>query len=281
MNYKIVADSSANLYAIEGVDYSCTPMKIVTRSREFIDTPELDVTGMVEALLAETAPTGSSCPNTHEWLESFGDADGVFGVTITSNLSGSYASAMSAKNEYEGARPGAKVSILDSLSAGPELQLIVEKIRERILAGDPFEKIDQTVRAYMKHTHLLFSLKSLANLARNGRVSPAVAKIASVLGIQLIGKASDEGTLEPLHKCRGDKKVLKTLVSCMKEIGYNGGKVRIAHCLNTEAAENLKEALLSEFPGSDILIDACGGLCSYYAEKGGMLIGFESAQAGA
>lgn len=276
MKYKIVADSSSNLYAIDGIDYSCTPMKIITRSREFIDKPGLDVTEMVEVLLAETAPTGSSCPNTHEWLESFGDADGVFGVTITSKLSGSYTSAMSAKNEYEENHPGAKVSILDSLSAGPELQLIVEKIRERILAGDPFEKIDQTVRAYMKHTHLLFSLKSLANLARNGRVAPAVAKIASVLGIQLIGKASDEGTLEPLHKLRGDKKVLKTLVAGMKEIGYKGGKVRIAHCLNKEAAVQLKDALLSEFPGSDIRIDACGGLCSYYAEKGGMLIGFES-----
>lgn len=281
MSYKIVTDSSSNVYQIADVPYSCVPMKIATSSTEFVDTPDLDVPAMVEALQAETAPTRSSCPNTHEWIESFGGADHVFGVTITSNLSGSYASAVSAKNEYEETKSGAKVSILDSLSAGPELQLIVEKIRERILAGDPFEKIDQIARSYMKNTHLIFSLKSLANLARNGRVSPAVAKIATVLGIQIVGKASDEGTLEPLHKCRGDKKVLKTLVNTMKEIGYKGGKVRIAHCLNRDGAEQLKSALLSEFPGSDILIDACGGLCSYYAEKGGMLIGFEDALANA
>lgn len=278
MKYKIVTDSSSNVFHISDIPYTCVPMKIITSEKEYVDTPDLDVAGMVEDLKTVTGRTSSSCPNTHEWIEAFGDADCVFGVTITSKLSGSYSSAVQAGEEYMAAHPGAKVCILDSLSAGPELQLIVEKLREYMLAGKSFEDIESSIRAYMNHTHLSFSLKSLTNLARNGRVSPAVAKIAGVLGIYVVGKAT-EGTLDPTHKCRGEKKVLKTLVEDLKAAGFCGGKVRIAHCLNPESAAQLKAALKALHPNCDVLIDVCKGLCSYYAEIGGMLVGFESVQA--
>lgn len=277
MNYKIVSDSSSNLFDLPDVPYACIPMKIITSEQEYADTPELDVPGMVEALKHVSGRTGSSCPNTHEWLEAFGDADCIFGITITSKLSGSYSAAVQAGEEYMAAHPNARVCILDSLSAGPELQLVIEKLREYILAGMDFEDIERSIRAYMNHTHLVFSLKSLTNLARNGRVSPAVAKIAGVLGIYVVGRPK-EGTLEPAHKCRGEKKVLRTLIDELKNAGYCGGKVRIAHCLNPEAAAQLKAALRELYPHCDVLIDVCKGLCSYYAEIGGMLVGFESAQ---
>lgn len=278
MNYKIVSDSSSNLFDLPDVPYTCIPMKILTNEQEYADTPELDVPGMVETLKHVSGRTGSSCPNTHEWLEAFGDADCIFGITITSKLSGSYSAAMQAGEEYMAAHPGARVCILDSLSAGPELQLVIEKLREYILAEMDFEDIERSIRAYMNHTHLVFSLKSLTNLARNGRVSPAVAKIAGVLGIYVVGKVKD-GTLDATHKCRGEKKVLKTLIDELKTAGYCGGKVRIAHCLNPEAAALFKAALKERYPHCDVLIDVCKGLCSYYAEIGGLLVGFESAQA--
>lgn len=276
MNYKIVTDSSSNLFHLSAVPYACVPMKIVTSAKEYVDTPELNVDGMVEDLKTVTGRTGSSCPNTHEWIEAFGDADCVFAITITSKLSGSYSSACQAAEEYMSTHAGAKVCVLDSLSAGPELQVVAEKLCERILAGDTFETIEQDIRAYMEHTHLSFSLKSLTNLARNGRVSPAVAKIAGVLGIYVVGKATD-GTLDPTHKCRGEKRALRTLQDDLKNAGYQGGKVRIAHCQNPEAAEQFRSALLAEFPDADIQVDVCKGLCSYYAEVGGMLVGFEDA----
>ena len=102
-----------------------------------------------------------------------------------------------------------------------------------------------------------------------------MAKIAGVLGIRLVGMAS-EGTLKPLHKCRGEKKTLETLKEVMMAMGYKGGKVRISHCLNLEAAQKLKESILSVFPKTDIKINICTALCSFYAEKGGLLVGFET-----
>ena len=81
--------------------------------------------------------------------------------------------------------------------------------------------------------------------------------------------------MNPNDKCRGEKKALSTLFSNMKKAGYKGGKVLIDHCLNTKAAETLKELVLAEFPDASVELGAMGGLCSFYAEKGGMIIGYE------
>lgn len=275
MTYKIVADSSSDVFQLADVAYAHVPLKIISGEKEYVDTPELNVFGMLEDLKAVKSAATTSCPNAYEWKEAFEGADGVFAVTITSNLSGACAAANQAARDYMEEHEGAKVCVLDTLSTGPEMQLIIEKLRELILAGLPFEEIEAQIRAYMKTTHLLFSLESLENLARNGRCSTAVAKLVGVLGIRIVGKASDEGTLEPLHKCRGEKRALATILDEMKKNGFVGGKVCIDHCLNLGAAMALKELIQKEFPESRVDIGTCMGLCSYYAEQGGLLIGFE------
>lgn len=279
MEQKIVADSSANLFSLPEVPFSSVPLKIITAQAEYVDDARLDVEAMVNEIKETKGKSGTSCPNVHDWLQAFGDAREIFAITITSNLSGSCAAARQAKEQYEEEHPGSQVCVLDSLSTGPEMRLIVERLKELILEGKPFQKIKEAIRAYQSHTHLLFSLQSLTNLARNGRVSPIVAKVAGVLGIRLVGAASQEGTLQPLHKCRGEKKTLETILSEMKNRCFNGGRVRIAHCFNLEAARQLKDLILSSFPSSDVQIEPCGALCSFYAERGGLLVGFADAAA--
>lgn len=276
MKFKIVSDSSSNIFSFPGVAFASVPLKINTAAAEYVDDENLDVAKMVREIQETKGKSGTSCPNVHDWLEAFEGADYVFAITITSNLSGSCAAAMQAKEVYEESNPGAKVFVVDTLSTGPEMRLIMERIREWIAEKLPFEQIREKIQQYQKRTHLLFSLESLTNLARNGRVNPAVAKIAGVLGIRVVGCASEVGTLQQLHKCRGEKKALETIFQEMKDRGFVGGRTRIAHCFNPEAAAKLKESILAAFPKCDIHIEPTTALCSFYAEQGGLLIGFES-----
>lgn len=279
MQFKIVADSSSNVRSMDGVSFANVPLKIITKEKEYVDDQTLDLAQMVEELKAYKGTSGTSCPNVVEWMEAFGDADAVFAIAITSNLSGSCNAARQAAEEYMEEHPDRKACVLDSLSAGPELRLIAEKIREGILAGKAFEDIEAETREYMKHTHLLFTLQSLANLARNGRVNPAVAKLAGVLGIVIVGKASDVGTLQQMHKCRGEKRAIDTLYKEMKAHGYAGGRVRIGHNFNLAGAQVLQDIILAEFPGADISIEQSAGLCLFYAEEGGLMVGYEDKDA--
>lgn len=155
------------------------------------------------------------------------------------------------------------------------MKLIIEKLAELILQGKEYETICNEITDYMNKTGLLFMLESMKNLANNGRVSHITAKAAGLLGIRVVGKASDKGDLQPLDKCRGEVKTRCAIINRMREEGFWGGKVRIAHCQNLEYANIIKDALIKEFGNIDIEIYNCGGLCSFYAEKGGVLIGFE------
>lgn len=272
-NIKIVVDSSSDLVALKHVPFACAPLKIVTDEKEYIDNNELDVRAFAEEMYHYKGTSRTSCPNVTDWLEAFGDAEEIFCLTITSNLSGAHNSACLAKQIYEEDHPGRRVEVIDTLTAGPEIALMAKKIRDKIVEGKDFDTVAAEIKDYK--TELLFVLESMKNLANNGRVSKLAATAAGVLGIRAVGRASDEGTLEMLSKCRGSAKALEAVVNYMKEFGFKGGLVRIAHCLNGCAAKSLASKIKSEFPSVKIVVTECRGLCSFYAERGGMLIGYE------
>lgn len=272
---RIVADSSADLLTLDSVDFASSPMKIITAEREFVDKQSLDVNKMVAFFDQYKERSQTSCPNPADWLEAFGDADDIFCVTITSGLSGSYNSACTAKQMYEAENEGKRIFVLDTLSAGPEVTLAVRKLEELVKANLTYEEICEKIQEYNKNTGLVFMLKSLKNFAANGRVSPLVAKLVGFAGICIVGRASDQGTLEPSHKCRGESKSLDTILSDLEKYGLKTGKVSIGHCQNEKAAEQLKAMIKEKFAKVTIEIHKLRGLCSFYAEKGGLLVGFE------
>lgn len=196
----IVADSSANLFQADRAGFMPVPIKIIAGEKEYVDGEALDVAGMLNDLQKYSGRSGSACPSVGDWLHAFGDAEEVYGVSLTSHLSGCYNAACIAAEEYMAEHPGRKVFILDSLSTGSELELLIEKYSELIESGHSFDAIQQKIIEYLKQTHLLFSLESLSNFAKNGRVSPALAAAANLLGIRIVGRASNAGELEPLHK---------------------------------------------------------------------------------
>ena len=275
-NYKIVSDSSSDLLALSDVPFVTVPLKIVAGEKEFMDNDVLNVSEMLQYLKSYTGRSGSSCPNVGEWIEAFGDANEIFCVTITGGLSGSYNAACVAAQEYMQAHPERRVFVVDSLSTGPESALLIEKLRDLILKGNSFDKIVEEIGDYAKNTHLLFALESLHNLANNGRVNPIVAKLAGLIGIRVVGCASAQGTLEIIEKVRGSVKAIESLFGNMQANGYAGGKVRIHHCENENVAEQIAAKIRTAYPQAQIVISQTRALCSFYAERGGILIGYES-----
>lgn len=275
MSYRIVSDSSSNLLVFpDEPNYTTVPLKILADGQEFVDEIGLDLEHMIDVVEA-SAKNSTSCPNVQEWLDAFEGADEVYAITISSNLSGSYASAMMAKEQMASEKPEVKVHVFDSKATGGSMQLLAYKISECKKQGMSFEETVETVEAYYRGTCILFLLESLSNLSKNGRVNPAVAKVASLLGIRFIGKASEEGTIQQCAIAKGAKRALSTLASEILKRGYSGGRLIISHCLNPEQAAKLKDKLLESFPQAAIMIDRCTGLCSYYAERGGMIVCFE------
>ena len=276
MTFKIVSDSSADIHQLSSVDFASVPLKIITDANEYVDNSSLDVVGMLTDFKSYKGKSHTSCPSTGEYLEAFGDAENIFVVTISSNLSGSFNAANVAAKTYLADHPDRKVHIVDSLSTGAESFLMIERLRALILEGKSFEEIKSDIIDYStNHTRLIFALESMRNLANNGRVSPVVAKMAELFGIRAVGRASTEGTLEMICKSRGPVNAAKDIVANMIGDGYKGGRVKIHHANNLPSAELLAAKIREKFPTAMVEIASAGGLCSFYAEQGGLLIGFE------
>lgn len=276
MNFKIVADSSADLLSLADVAFVSVPLTIVTAEKQYTDNQDLNVSEMLADLAAYKGKSGSACPNPEDWITAFGDAEGVFCIPITKNLSGSHNAALLAAKQYTEAHPDRRVYVVDTCSTGAEDRLLAEKLRSCILANMTFDDIVTEIEKYQRRTHLIFALESMRNLANNGRVSPVVAKLAGALGIRVIGKASAEGTLEITNKSRGEKRALADILENMIQNGYAGDLVYVHHCENPESANALRALILSAFPEATVLLGTTRGLCSFYAERGGLMIGYES-----
>ena len=277
--FRIIGDSSCDLTSLAHISpdilYGRAPLRVIVDDVEYVDTYDLDTRAMMDAVYGFKGKTGSACPSPEEYAELCRDVDEAYIVTISSNLSGSYNSAVLARDLVLAESPEKKIHVFDSLSAGPELSLIVEKIARLASAGLAFEEVVEQVREYMTHTALLFQLNSLENLTKNGRVSKMAGMTAKLLGIRMIGIASAVGTVEPLHKSRGTEKTYGLVLQEMRERGFTGGRVVLGHAFQEAGAEMMRQMILSEFPTSNITVMPLSGLCCYYAEEGGLLVGFE------
>lgn len=275
MKRKIVADSSCDMWELNGVDFAVAPMTISTDNKHYVDNQELDVHLMSEDLAKYKGVSHTACPSAGSWLDCYEGYDEVFVVTLTGTMSGTYNSAMTAKGIYEEENENVKVHVFDSLSTGPEMRLLIEKLKEMIEEDLTFEEIVEKGQDYLNHTRLFFALKSLHNFAMNGRVSKAVASAIGVLNISIFATASEEGTIQQISKCRGEKKVVRSMIEHLENAGYHGGKVRISHADNLKLAHNVRDKILELYPHADIIVYPMGGLCTYYAEIGGLLVGCE------
>lgn len=275
MKRKIVADSSCDMWELNGVDFAVAPITISTDNKHYVDNQELDVHLMSEELAKYKGVSHTACPSVGSWLDCYEGYDEVFVVTLTGAMSGTYNSAMTAKGIYEEENDNVKVHVFDSLSTGPEMRLLIEKLKEMIEEDLPFEEIVEKGQDYLNHSRLFFALKSLHNFAMNGRVSKAVASAIGVLNISIFATASEEGTIQQISKCRGEKKVVKSMIEHLEDAGYHGGKVRISHADNLKLAHNVRDKILELYPNADIIVYPMGGLCTYYAEIGGLLVGCE------
>ena len=273
-NIKLIIDSSSNMKSDPDHNVEVVPLTISFGGKDYIDDQNLNIREFLNDMNQNQIAGKTTCPSIQAWLNALEGTEKAIIITMTSGMSGTFSSALQAKNMYEEKHPSSQIIVVDSRSAGPELTIVLHGIEKMIQGDIRFVDLEEEIAEFRMHTHLLFILQSLHNLSLNGRVSPAVAKIAGLLKINLIGTASKDGKLEPLTKARGMKKAVRELLKYMKDDNYHGGEVIIDHCENEKDAETIKEKLQAEYPDAQITIRPMHGLCSFYAEEGGLMIGF-------
>lgn len=278
--WQIVADSSCDLFdgALdrENIAFSTVPLKIVVGDREFIDRKGTDPQDMLREMKAYKGASSSACPSPEEFAEQFRKADISFAVTMTGNLSGTYNSAMQAKNMVLEEFPEKKIHVVDTKSTSGSLVLTARKIISLIEKGLSFEEIVPVADEYGNNSKILFALTGFDNLVKNGRMSRVAGIMASALNIRPIGTNTD-GVIEIVDKPRGEKRAIEHMAQMMEKYGFKkGNPIALSHCDNIEGAKALCELIKSAYgvSESDITLLNCACLTSYYAGEKGLLLCF-------
>ena len=279
MKWKIIADSGCDYRSLDNLapdaEFVSVPLTIQVGETIYRDDAQLNIDQMMEEMYATTTASKSACPSPDDYMKSFEGANNIVVVTITGTLSGSYNSAEIAKKIYLEEHPDTKIHVIDSLSAGGEVDLIVRKLNHLVAEGLDFDQVVDGITAYQSKTKLLFVLAKVDNLVKNGRLSKLVGTVVGLLNIRMVGEASKTGTLELLQKARGQKKAIKAAFDELLKAGYAGGHITITHRNNEKFIEQFSELVREKFAQASIEVLPTSGLCSFYAEEGGLLMGYE------
>ena len=275
MNYTLVADSCCDLTNELRAEWGVksVPLTLTLGEESYTDDDTLDLPDFMTRMHACKARVGSAAPAPGAYAEAFGKDD-VFAVTLSSSLSGSYASAMSGKEIAE--ESGAHVHVFDSRSAAAAEVLILLKIRKFIQEGLQKSEIIHKVENFIKDMSTFFVLDNIDNLYKNGRLSRITATLISTLHIRPIMGADREGNISLVSHVQGWKQVVKKLADTIEHTGRDttGQSIVITHCNNITFADALKEEIKRRYHFSEILVLPTRGVSSLYANEKGIIIAF-------
>lgn len=271
---QLIVDSSCefNEGMIKSMELSTVPFKITMGGETFVDDEILNMDEFLHTMKNSSDVIRTACPSPDDYYRCM-KGDEIFVITLTSGLSGTYQSAMIARDMYLEEHPDAKIHVFDSGSATAGetgLGLIIEGLN---MLGRDFDEIVEITERFKENSITLMALSSLTNLARNGRIPKIAGKLSRVLNIKLIAK-NVEGKIAPINLERGVKKTLDALVKKCQELSDASAKyaIVISQVNAVEIAKNLREKLLEIFPDRLVEITSMRGLSSTYAEEGGVVV---------
>lgn len=273
---KIVADSSCDLNEdLEKVmDVSLVPFKIDVDDDSFIDDKNLDLPKLISKMNASPNPIKTSCPSPGDFAAEY-DGDNVFVVTISEQLSGTYNSAILAKDMVLEKSPEKFIHVFNSRSASVGETLIAMKIKECIDEKLSNTQIVERVDNFIDEMKTFFISDDLSNLVKNGRISKTKGLLLNVLNIKPVMVGTDDGNIEMIDKARGSKKAFKKLVELIGETGvkFEERICAISHADALQKALDLKEDL-KKYNFKDIIIVETKGLSTGYVNDGGVILAF-------
>lgn len=277
MSYKIAIDSCGELLdewkndeRIESI-----PLTLTVGSENIIDDATFDQKDFLRKVADCPECPKSACPSPERYMKAYEcDAEHIYAVTLSAELSGSYNSAILGKNLFLEEQPEKKVHVFNSKSASGGQSLIAMKIVECEEKGLSFGEVVSEVEKYIEEMSTFFVLENLETLRKNGRLSRVKALVASALKIKPVMGSTPEGTICQLDQARGMNKAIVKMVDHIGEKGINIPEktVAITHCNCPERAKMLEEAIREKLHPAKIVVMDTAGVSSMYANDGGVIV---------
>ena len=273
---RLIADSCADFTSEkkEWTDVRLVPLTLTVNKEDIIDDETFCQKKFLEKMKKSPDCPRSACPSPERYMKELEGADEIFVVTLSKHLSGSYQSAMLAKQMYKEQHPEVKIEVVDSWSASVGESIIVLKLRS-LLDKFNFEEIVKKITTFRNNAQTKFVLEDLDVFIKNGRLTQVQAILCNALNIKPL-LAGKEGQIVKLDQARGVERTLKKLVdSVVADVKEATTRtLAIAHCNHPARAEAVKQMIMSRVPFKECMIVNTGGISTMYANEGGIIVAY-------
>ncbi len=276
--YKIVIDSCGELPEELKKDshFAHVALTLDVDGVEVVDDETFNQESFLK--LVKESPVGpkSACPSPDAYMKEFeGEAEHVYVITLSGELSGSYNSALVAKDMYiEEYGENKQIHVFNSKSASIGETLIAFHVQRLEEAGESFEDIIAKTEEYISSMNTYFVLETLETFRKTGRLSGLKTFVANTLNIKPIMASTENGYIKMLDQARGMKKAMtKMIEEAVKKVKDCENRViAISHCNCPERAEFLKSLIEKVANFKEIVILDMAGVSTMYANDGGVII---------
>ena len=268
---KLIIDSCADISQERAreLNVDMQSLTIQIDDKSYIDQIEITSEEVIQAIKDGKRPMTSQ-PNPESFANIFKkyaeQNESIIYLGLSSALSGTYQSAVIARDTIYEEYPDADITLIDTSAVSYGLGLIVERASGYLAQGDGKDTIISKVKNDMSHIRHLFTVNDLNYLAEGGRLSKGSAFLGGLLNIKPLLHVED-GKLVPLEKHRGLKKVFKRMNELAKTEGASGTG-HIVHADAEKLANNLKEQLLENTDLKTIHITGIGPTISSHTGDG-------------
>ena len=269
-DYIIMTDSCCDLsqQEVEELDLTVLPLSFTIEGKTLLNTPDHADLSPEEFFkkIAEGADCTTAAVNVGQFTDAMekvlDEGKDILCICFSSALSTTYQSACIAASDLREKHPGAKIIVIDSLSASRgQGMLLYRAVRERREKGLDIDALASYVDSIIQSQDHWFFVDDLNHLKRGGRVSATAALVGTMLGIKPVMHTDSEGRLTPVSKARGSKAALRALVDKMEELGIEPEKnqpVFICHANVPDYVEYVKGLLKERFNVTDVRADLIG-----------------------
>ncbi|NMB08042.1 MAG: DegV family protein [Tissierellia bacterium] len=275
MNVKIISDSACDLpeEIIEELDIDILPIVVIKDDKEYLDKVTIDPKIMYDNMRKGAVYKTAQIPPTvfqEEFEKVAKSGRPTIYIAFSSGLSGTYQTAVMVRDSLKDKYPEMDLDIVDSRSASVGFGVLVHKAGKMAKEGKSKQEISKMLDFYVKHIEHIFTVDDMETLFRGGRVTRTQAFVGGLLNIKPVLDIPEDGTLRPVEKIRGRKKVLGRMIEIMDERGGHADlknqTIGINHGDNLEGALKLKEMIEEKYGCTDFIINIIG--CAIGAHSG-------------
>ncbi len=249
----IIADSSTLYSQQQGneIGLSIVPLNITVEDQSYKDFEEITSEQLLKMIEEHKIPRTSQ-PSLGEKIElynKYSEHEDVIDITMASGLSGTYQTALLAKNACEHPE---RITVIDSYTlCGPHRALVDKALEMNVEGKSVSEIVEYIEQAKRKEISFLIPI-DFEFLVRGGRLNGMSGVLGGLLKLMAVMKKGPEGKgLDKFSVCRTSLKVGHTIIEDMKKEGVDASYTfYISHAVNEKLAFKLKEKIETEFPGA-------------------------------